>query len=328
VNIRWRVVTKIAVSTVLLAVIVLSLDAVADVGRLMAGAAPGYVALAFLVLTADRFLMSFKWLLLLKSRGLQLPLLRSVQIYCSAMIWGMFMPATVGADVIRGYMTSRHGLDGYEVFASITVERLVGFVASLLFGLAGILILSSAGATDERFDSVWWIGALATLSAAAALILSFNEGLFTRALNLLSHRIGGSRIVQRLRRFHEVYRGYGEHRAIIGMFFALTLIEQCLVLFANWIVALALHIDVSLSFMAGAVALAMLIARLPVSIDGLGVYEGVMVLIMGLVGISAAEAVALSLAGRFIQIVLWLPWWFVYTVQWGLVRPPKGIAHS
>jgi hypothetical protein len=317
---------KLAVSATLLGLILFGLDAAEGVGGVLAAAVPSYLALAFVVFTLDRFLMTYKWLQLLGARGLHLPLVRGVTIYCSAMVWGLFLPATVGADAIRSYMAAREGLDGYEVVASITIERLVGFVASLLFGLAGFFILSAAGAADERLTAVWWLGGSFTFAAIAALVASFDERLFGAVLALVPRRLRESRIVEKLRQFHDVYRGYGRNRTALAVFFALTMVEQCLIVLATWVTALALSIDVGLVLMAGAVPLSMLVSRLPVSIDGFGVYEGVMVLILGLAGISAAEAVALTLAYRGLQVVLWLPWWLAYTLRTGSVRPPRPAA--
>jgi uncharacterized protein (TIRG00374 family) len=325
-TVKIRPALKLAVSVTLLAIILFGLGAARDVGSVLAAAVPAYVALALAVFALDRFLMTYKWLLLLGSRGLQLPLVRGVKIYCAAMVWGLFLPATVGADAIRGYMATREGLDGYEVFASITIERLVGFVASLLFGLAGFLILSAAGSVNDRLDAVWWLGGVATLLGAAALVASFNQRLFGMGLALVPGRLRESRIVRLLTHFHGVYRGYGRNRGALAAFFVLTIVEQCFVVLATWITALALSIDASLLMMAGAVPLAMLVSRLPVSIDGLGVYEGVMVLTLSLAGVSPAEGVALALAYRGLQIVLWLPFWLAYMLETGSVRPPKPAA--
>lgn len=324
-KLRGAFVFRVAVSVTLLAIILFGFGAARDIGGVLAAAVPSYVALALAVFLLDRFLMTYKWLLLLAARGLDLPLVRGVTIYCTAMMWGLFLPATVGADAIRGYMTTRERLDGYEVFASITIERLVGFLASLLFGLAGFLVLTAAGAADG-LETVWWLGSIATLGAIAVFVASFNERLFAQLLSVVPPAWRESKIVQRLRHFHGVYRGYGRNRGALAAFFALTLVEQCFVVLATWLTALALSLDVSLLMMAGAVPLSMLVSRLPVSIDGLGVYEGVMVLILSLAGVAPAQGVALALAYRGLQILLWLPFWLSYTVQSGSVRPPKPAA--
>jgi uncharacterized protein (TIRG00374 family) len=321
---RWL---KVAISILLLAAIVWQLEAVGEIAALVRNAAPHFLVLALIIMTLDRLLMSFKWILLLESRGLRLELYRGFKIYCATMIWGMFLPTTVGADALRAYLTSRSGLDGFEVTASIIVERIVGFVSMLLFGFYGMVVLSSTGTVDERLDPVWWTGGAAFAFAIVAVLLSFSERVFEAMLRLIPARLRHSGIAERFRRFHVVYRGYGSEGRALGAFFALSLVEQGLPIIADWIIAIALHIDVALWFMAAVVPLSMLIARLPVAFDGIGVYEGVFVLLMGLGGIGAAEALSIALSGRLIQTLAWAPWWFVYSIENKGIRPPKEVAH-
>jgi uncharacterized protein (TIRG00374 family) len=316
---------KIGVSVALLAAILWQLDALGDIGKLFAQAAPAFVVLAFVVITVDRLLMTFKWLTLLKSRGVHLPLFEGFKIYCTAMIWGTFLPATVGADIVRGIMTSRQGLDQYEVFASIVVERVVGFFCALVLGLAGIVILAGAGVADPRLTPVWWSGTAVLVGSAVVVLLSFSDTLFERITELLPRRVRQSSPVDRLRHFHGVYRAYAGNGSTIAVFFALTLTEQYLAILASWIIALALHVDVGLLFVAGVVPLAMLISRLPISI-GLGVYEGVFVLLMSLGGIRPAESLSIALAGRIVQTLAWMPWWLLYALQTRRFRPPGSVA--
>lgn len=290
-------------------------DALDDIAMLFRNAAPQLLLLAFVVMTLDRLLMSFKWIKLLEARGLRLPLYSGFKIYCAAMMWGMFLPITVGADALRAYLATRTGLDGYEVTASIIVERMVGFVAALLFGLLGMLIMSSAGAVDERFDPVWWLGSAMMAAAVVIVMVSFSERVFDRSWALLPRRLRESKLTARLRNFHAVYRAYGAEYAALALFFGLTLLEQTLPIFATWVLALALGIDVALWYVAAAVPLSMLIARLPIAFDGIGVYEGVFVLLMGLGGVGPVEALSIALAGRVVQIIAWAPWWLLYS--WG-----------
>lgn len=279
-------------------------------------------------MTLDRLLMTFKWILLLEARGLALSVFTGFKIYCATMIWGMFLPTTVGADALRAYLTSRQGLDGYEVTASIIVERMVGFVGALLFGLVCMLILSGAGTVDERFDPVWWAGGAMLAAAVAVVMLSFSGRACDAMLRIVPQRLRASRLVQRFRDFHAVYRAYGDERRTLGVFFALTVLEQGITVVAVWLLALGLDVDVPLWYVAAAVPLSMLIARLPIAFDGLGVFEGVFVLIMGLGGVRPAEALSIALAGRVVQIVAWAPWWLLYSLDHEGVRPPKRVLPS
>lgn len=315
---------QLLISVVLLAAILWYADAFDDIVSLFVEAAPQFLALALVVMTLDRLLMTFKWILLLESRGLALSLYNGFKIYCATMIWGMFMPATVGADALRAYLTSRKGLNGYEVTASIIVERMIGFLAALLMGLVGMLILSSARVVDDRFDSVWWAGGILLAGGVAAVALSFSENVFDTMLRFVPARLRSSKVVQGVRKFHGIYRGYGRERRTLAVFFLLTVLEHALTVFGVWLLAVGLHVDVPLWHVLAAVPLSMLIARLPITFDGLGVFEGVFVVIMGLAGVGAAEALSIALAGRLVQIVAWAPWWLLYSLDHDGVRPGEA----
>jgi uncharacterized membrane protein YbhN (UPF0104 family) len=105
------------------------------------------------------------------------------------------------------------------------------------------------------------------------------------------------------------------------MFFGLTFGEQLLTILLFWLIAHGLSIEVSLFYIAGAVPLTILVARLPVSVNGWGVFDGVFILLMSLAGISAVEAIAIVLIGRILQTVSWLPWWGAHVLSNGASSP-------
>jgi hypothetical protein len=65
---------------------------------------------------------------------------------------------------------------------------------------------------------------------------------------------------------------------------------------------------------------------LPISIDGIGVYEGIFIGIMTLGGVRAEDSLAISLAMRVLQIVVWFPWWLLMALNTKDLRPPKEVA--
>jgi uncharacterized membrane protein YbhN (UPF0104 family) len=105
----------------------------------------------------------------------------------------------------------------------------------------------------------------------------------------------------------------------------LTLVEHVLVIICYGLVAVALQVEFNVMFMFAAVPLAILVSRLPISLDGIGVYEGIFVAIMALGGVKPADALAISLAARALQIIVWLPWWLMLVARTG-VRPPAEPA--
>jgi uncharacterized protein (TIRG00374 family) len=263
--------------------------------------------------------MAYKWTRLLAVRGQFLALVRAIKIYCSSNIWGLVLPATVGGDAVRATCTVREGLPTVEVIASIAIERILGGLATPLLALGGLALLLGSGHFDPRLTPVWWISVVTIVGGMLVLLISFDA----RFHNLLHHGLLGRlqrfRVFQLLERAHHAFRAYRSARGELAIFFVLTLLENSFPTFITWIIALGLGIPVSLVHMAAAVPLAYLVARIPFSIGGIGVYEGTFVLILATAGISLEQSIAVALLARILQITSWLPWWLAYT--WEIGRP-------
>jgi glycosyltransferase 2 family protein len=311
---------KLAFTAVIITAIVWQLGDPRELGRLLVDIDPVYVLLLLAVTTLDRALMTYKWRLLLRSRDQHLRFFHGLRIYCAAMMWGMFLPATVGADAIRAISTSRSGLDTDEVVASIVIERMVGFIASLVLGLLSLLLLFLLDSLHARFKPLWWFGGLALLMATFAFATSFSQTSFDFIYDRLLQRFASTRIMQRLRQAHLTYLAYRDKKRSLAIFLGLTVTQQLWSTLNLWLVACALGIEVSLLYIFGAVPLVFLLSRLPISIAGLGVFEGGFILLMSLAGLTTAESLGIVLVGRIVEIASWLPWWLAHVIGYGELR--------
>ncbi|PJB31136.1 MAG: hypothetical protein CO109_11625, partial [Deltaproteobacteria bacterium CG_4_9_14_3_um_filter_65_9] len=252
----------------------------------------------------DRGLMTYKWSLLLKGRGHELPFLRGMMIYCASWVWGFFLPTTVGSDAIRAYCTSRIGFDSRDVVASIIVERFVGFLTSLILMVLSLILLTALGSLGEQAIFAWLVGGVFTLVGAVLYVVSVSEKAFDLVHNRILIRFRRNRIATRLREFHETYHEFVRERRHFGAFFCLTFLEQLFPILVMWVIARGMGIEAGLVYFAGALPLAMLFSRLPISFDGIGVFEVVFVLLISITGVSASQAVAISLTGRLIMLMV------------------------
>jgi hypothetical protein len=93
-------------------------------------------------------------------------------------------------------------------------------------------------------------------------------------------------------------------------------------------------LEVSLVALAASLPLALLFARLPISFDGIGVFEGIFVLLMSLGGISAPQAGAVAVVSRILGAIAYLPWWladYAFEKQIAILlrnEPPGGTARE
>jgi len=271
----------------------------------------------------DRGLMTYKWSLLLKGRGHELPFLRGMMIYCASWVWGFFLPTTVGSDAIRAYCTSRIGFDSRDVVASIIVERFVGFLTSLILMILSLILLTALGSLGEQAIFAWLVGGVFTLVGAVLYVVSVSEKAFDLVHNRILIRFRRNRIATRLREFHETYHEFVRERRHFGAFFCLTFLEQLFPILVMWVIARGMGIEAGLVYFAGALPLAMLFSRLPISFDGIGVFEVVFVLLISITGVSASQAVAISLTGRLIMLMVLIPWWLAFVIDSGNIQMPR-----
>lgn len=281
------------------------------------------IAAALVANTADRLLMAWKWARLLRVRGHPLSTLHATRAYCASMVWGMFLPATMGADAVRAVSTVRLGIPMPDVVASIAVERALGLLASLVVGLVGLLVVWALGDLPEGLAPFGWLGAGLLAAGAFVLALSFSEHSFGWLHERLLGRFRERRPVQMLRHIHETYRDYRRHRGELQRFWWLSVLEQLGPVLPIWILASDLGARVPLVYLAGAVTLSFLVARVPLTLGGLGVMEGVLGFLLYEVGVPASLAVTVAVAARIVEVASWLPWWLHLALHRGSLRRPE-----
>lgn len=319
---RWL---RIAVTLLLCALLLVYVADIESVLATLSRCDPQWALVALGALLLDRILMSYKWGLLLAIRGYSITLAQRLMVYCSAMMWGLALPSTVGADGIRVMLVRRFDVRVDDTLATILVERGIGFIVALLTTVASLIILRTMLPHDAVYDYFLMFGVAGLLVGIGLLVFSFTSNALNSALKLFPRRFSDSKAAQLLVRLHEAYASLGNDRRRIAAFSVLTLLEHILVIVCYALVAVALRVEFNPLFVFAAVPLAILVSRLPISLDGIGVYEGIFVAIMALGGVQPADALAVSLAARAFQIVVWLPWWLMLAARIG-VRPPTVVT--
>jgi hypothetical protein len=110
------------------------------------------------------------------------------------------------------------------------------------------------------------------------------------------------------------YGEYRNHPLALAWFLLLSIIEQSVPVVGTWLTALAFNIDLSLLESAAIAPLALLFTRIPVSVSGFGVVEGLYVAFFGLVGLSATDSFILGLIANLSIVITTLPGALFYAV--------------
>jgi uncharacterized protein (TIRG00374 family) len=297
-----------------------------EVGRVLASVSPAWALVTLLAITCDRALMSFKWILLLRTRGHRIPIAHAIMVYCSAMVWGLALPSTVGADAIRAMLIRRRGVAYNDSVATILVERGIGFVSALIMGVLALLTLRFLLPEARRFDIFLFVGVAVMLVATGVLLLSFTQRAFDFFIAFVPARWRHARLLRRLEGLHDTYRALAADRRTLKVFALLTFVQQGWMILLSVLIARSLSIDVSELYFVASVPLAFLAARLPISFDGIGIYEGIFVAVMSLSGLSPAQSFAIALCGRIFNLLTWLPWFLAFLLRGGSLRREETSA--
>ena len=286
--------------TISLLAFILTLVDTKDAARLVSTANIPLLLAAVLVAVADRLLMVVKWYPLLRVQQVSVSLARATRAYLASGVAHYFLPASVGADVLRAAVLGRAGRFIIEVGASIVAERALGLVASALMSLVSLALALRLGLPVELILP-WAL--LAVLAGCAILILPLNRNVvrFVRGSKTLL-RIGRAGAL--LERFAATYAIYRREVGMLVLMGGLTVLEQLFPIAILWLLGKALGIAVGFVAVVVAVPLTLFVVRLPISFGGLGVGEGALVYLLGLFGISPTEALTLALSTRIVEVLV------------------------
>ena len=291
--------------------------------RTISGISPAWAIVTMSIVTLDRFWTAYKWRLLLLMRGGTVGLLESVQIYCAAMVWGTALPSTVGADAIRATVVARRKLAApLDVVASILIERGVGFVVALVWAVGALLLLENLLPSTHVFQRAFWPVTLVLLAVTGALIASLHRPFFDKMMSSLPRQLAEHRAARLIDRLHRAYSDLGASPRTMAAFTVLTLLQPITGIGITWGSAMALDVHAPMPTLLAAVPLGFVVARFPISLDGIGVYESIFIGIMALSGISPADSLAIAVVSRVLQFLAWLPWWGAFVFTAGSVKRP------
>lgn len=296
---RWKLLVQSAISALAL-FLVLRLVSGREFLAALAGAAPAPLAVALALVVIDRVLMAAKWSILLRAQGIVEPLPVLIRSYFVATFYGSFLPTGVGGDVIRVIDIARGREAVGPVTASVIMERILGLLALAALALVtlGVFVLR------VRSDILPLLGVvLGALVLGTAVLLWALHG----------------RIPARLARLIRAFRNYAGHRGALMRFFLYSMIEHLVPVAAVYAMARALGLGLPFWVFLVIIPLELFVTRIPISLDGIGVREGLYVALFGQAGLTASEAFVLAIVGRVVTLVGVLPGCFL-----GMGRGRRG----
>ena len=249
------------------------------------------------VFTLGQFGCIIRWGLLVPAHpSVRWPFL--MDSFFVAQFFNMFLPTTVGGDVMRGYDLIKATGEWRPALASILVDRLVGFVGFLLFSLAAWMAFPAA--REDPLVRSAFFGYCALVLVTFAVLGS--RRVLQTMLRPFS-KIGLGALQSHAKQFQEALRAYLQQPKRLLAAFGVTIFVQILAILIFAFASKALHLPIPLLYLVLIVPIIITLAQVPVSLNGWGIREGATVLFLGRIGIQAAQAFSLSLVCAVIPLL-------------------------
>lgn len=252
------------------------------------------IGLAVLLLAVARWLGALRTHGLLDRHGMCFPTARLFALSCASTMYSLALPGSLSGGIVRWYRIAQPQKN-YSVVSSVVIfERVIAFAVLALLGLVG---WTRHGDYAANLAFGWMLAAtfllmlvlgVTIVSLAPARIAGFLRSLPPDGGWLPGRlRSAAIRALEAMSRF----RDPSSLLTAIILSIAVHLVST-----AGFLaMATALRLDVGYAELLWIRAGTIVITTVPLTPAGLGVREGVSVLLLGMVGVTAASAVAFSM---------------------------------
>lgn len=282
---------KLAVSAALLAWLLMRSD-LADVLTSLSSVGVGTLLALAAIVAAEIVVAALKWWILLP----EIRPARMLRMTLVGTFYAAVLPGQLAGEAVKAYRLGTAEASAERVAASVLVDKLLGLFGLVPLGLAGAL--ASAGGVP---DSLWMLLAFVVAAGAGGLLLVRAPWLARMPGAVRGPRWVG--VVARAERFFLASARYAARPGLMAASVALGLVFHGLAIAAIVVLAPSFGIAIPLMDWLWIFAVVSLAVLLPISVGGLGVREGAFVAALGLLGVPAASALALSLTIFASQLV-------------------------
>lgn len=251
------------------------------------GRTAAFLVAAFVMALVGVVLAAWRWQRVLSVYEADVGILPLFSLYLASLFVGNVLPSTIGGDVLRVSRLGRRIGSNEAAFGSVALERLSGFVALPALVLAGFALRPALLDEDRAFVAL--LIALVTLGLLMSILFLAGH---PRAAGRFAENDNWTRFIGAVHQGVDCLRRDPAHVAhVLGT----AIVYQLSVVLSVMLIASALDLPVPMmAIFAFAPAVAM-VQVLPISVSGLGVREGMLVLFLEPLGASEAQCIGLGL---------------------------------
>jgi uncharacterized protein (TIRG00374 family) len=270
------------------------------------------------ILFFSQLIFVSRWWLLLRVQGIRINLWAAFKLHLLGLFYNNFLPTSVGGDVLRAWYVTKHTDKRLEAALSVFVDRVIGFsgliaMAACFYWLVPVEGQAGQMEIDFKFDAIgalakhgWTVAYVAgALVAILCILLITGKGrsALNKAWSFLRER--GSRAAGKT---SVAIRLYCRKPLAILLAYVLTFCCQATFIVGLYFAGRDLGMTAPFKYYFVFFPAAWVLGLLPVSIGGLGIWEGgLKIMFTQLASVTSEQAVALAVCHRVAWLIASLP---------------------
>lgn len=295
------IIGKISVSFILIAFLLTRVDLI-QIWQQLQTLSWQFIVLIMLYYTALQLISCWRWQIVLKSTGHLVAIKTLFSSYFAGMFLNLFLPGSFGGDVYRVYRIAQKTKDTEAALVSVFLERFTGLTA---LSMLAFCALPFAFAVVERWDIIIiFFITIGVLIGGVLLIVSPKLLIFSERW---LQKLRLSYLVARIAKMQILLIKFTHHRQALIYSIGLSFFLMLGIVYYHYLIAQQLRIHVSYSQLLVFIPIITVITLLPISLGGMGVKEGLWVYLFGRIGLTAEQALLISLTMTILCWLLSLP---------------------
>jgi uncharacterized protein (TIRG00374 family) len=257
-----------------------------------------YLAAAILLLPLSYLLTSYRWHVLLEAQGIHIGMARTFVINMVGAFYNSIMLGSTGGDLVKAYYASKHTTHRTRAVLTVIIDRVIGLLALLLLG--GTMAAIQWHIAECRQVALVAGGVLAMTFVGAVVFYQPTLHRMT-GLDWLLKKLP---MQQQVTKAVDAMHTYGRRPGVVLWAFACSFPVHVISILSATMAGQAFHLPLDFAYYWVVVPVIALVGAIPISPQGAGVMEFFAVQLTKHRGVSNAQALALVMSIRLIQI-LW-----------------------
>ncbi len=301
---------RLLVSLSILAFILIKQTSLGEIGAVLRTADWRWLALAFSMHAFGLFSSAYRWQILARAQGDEIPLGFLAKSYLVGQFFNNFLPTSFGGDIVRIWDGLRYSKSLVKSSAIVLVERFTGISVLFLLAVAGSLFRIEMAREIPVILAALLFGAMG-FGLTAVFFTPFAARLLAwLPLHGLPDKLRNKTLL-----FRETILHYRTQKKPFALATLWAFLLQLNVVVYYFLIGRALHLNIHFADYFIFIPLVLIIQTIPITISGLGLREESYIEIFRFYGIPAQAAVSFSLIGVGFNLIIGLIGGIIYVTR-------------